>query len=142
MKSIKKAYSQGVVNQKIQYTGSVVKQTQFIVKSDSEYTGLVNNYSFKSKKFRISTQDRPSMIRTVSVTYKSKNNLLVRFYTDKNLLASQIIFDNTEALNGTIEQVSTTKVVGLRAKTFSIEISGVGSTPETIEISKVSIAYG
>jgi hypothetical protein len=136
------AFNQMIVNQKIQYTGSVTKQTDFIVQSTSDYQGIVNNYSYTTKKFKVSTSDRPSMIRTVSMTYRSKNPLNICFYDEKNNELSTLLFNGTEKLTGELDTITETKVVGLRAKSFYITLYGVGSTPETLEIFKVNIAYG
>tara|TARA_Y100000592_G_C5443416_1_gene304674 strand:- start:533 stop:1585 length:1053 start_codon:yes stop_codon:yes gene_type:complete len=137
-----KVFNQAIANQKIQYTGNVVNQTNFIEKSTDDLSGLTNNYFYKTKKFRISNGDRPNMLRTISLTYRSKNPITVRIYTDKNQLSSILTFDGTEANTGTIELVTTTKVIGLLAKTFSVGFSNVGSIPETTEITRASIAYG
>ena len=136
------AFNQMIVNQKIQYTGSITKQTDFIVQSTSDYQGIVNNYSYTTKKFKVSTSDRPSMIRTVSMTYRSKNPLNICFYDEKNNELSTLLFNGTEKLTGELDTITETKVVGLRAKSFYITLYGVGSTPETLEIFKVNIAYG
>jgi hypothetical protein len=137
-----KSYSQAIVNQKIQYSGSVTKQTDFLIQSSSDYQGIVNNYSYTTKKFKVSTSDRASMVRTVSMSYRSKNPLHIRFYDEKNKELTTVSFDGTEELTGELETVTMTKVVGIRAKAFYMTLYGIGSTPETLEIFKVSVAYG
>ena len=137
-----KSFNQNVVNQKIQYTGSVTKQSDFLVQSTSDYQGIVNNYSYTTKKFKVSTSDRPSMVRTVSMSYRSKNPIHIRFYDQKNKAITTVSFDGTEKLTGELDTETTTKVVGMQAKSFYMTIYGIGSTPETIEIFKVSVAYG
>ena len=82
------------------------------------------------------------MIRTVSMTYRSKNPLNICFYDEKNNELSTFLFNGTEKLTGELDTITETKVVGLRAKSFYITLYGVGSTPETLEIFKVNIAYG
>ena len=135
-------YSDLVTNQKIQYTGAVTKESNFLIKSTSADQGLVNSYSYQTKKFRISTQDRPSMIRTLSMTYTSFNNIVVRIDIDNGAQTKDIVFNKTTERNKKAQKKSVTEVIGLRAKNFSLTIFASGVNPDILEISKLSVTHG
>ena len=135
-------YSDLVKNQKIQYSGAFTKESNFLIKSTSADQWLVNSYSYQTKKFRISTQDRPSMIRTLSMTYTSFNNIVVRIDIDNGAQTKDIVFNKTTERNKKAQKKSVTEVIGLRAKNFSLTIYASGVNPDILEISKLSVTHG
>ena len=135
-------YSDLIADKRLQYTGAVEKQGVLFVKQSDVYEGIINRYSYTTKKFRISTQDRPSMIRTLSMTYISLNSIVVRIDIDDNSKTKNIVFERTTGPTEKAKQNSVTKIVGLRAKNFTITINAWGINPDILEISKLSVSYG
>tara|TARA_R100000734_G_scaffold18462_1_gene15441 strand:+ start:3771 stop:5450 length:1680 start_codon:yes stop_codon:yes gene_type:complete len=133
-----KMYNDSIINKKIQFQSSVTEQFNLLVKGD----GIRNIYKYRTKKYQTSTQDRPSMLRTVSMTYTSYNPITIRIITENGENSKNIVFDRTTNLNELAKKLTTTKVVGLRCKSFELEITVYGVIDDILEINKLSVSYG
>lgn len=133
-----KMYSDSIINKKIQFQNTVQSQFNLITKGN----GLRNIYKYKTKKYRTSTQDRPTMLRTISMTYMSFNSITIKIITENGATTKEIVFDGTTKINELPIKKTTTKVVGLKCKTFELELSTYGSIDDILEINKLSIGYG
>jgi len=132
-------YSDSIINTKLQFQSSITKQFNLIAKSDF---GIRNFYQYKTKRYQVSTQDRPGMVRTITMTYQSYNPIYVKVITENGSSTKTITFDRTQAENEVVQPKTVTKVIGVRAKFFELEIQSNGSRDDVLEISKVSVSYG
>jgi len=131
-------YAPNLINTKIQFQTSITGQFNLFTKGD----GIRNGYRYKTKKFQVSTQDRPTMLRTVSMTYMSSNSISLRFITDNGERVKDIFFDRSTNPTEISKRTTTTQVIGLRCKTFEIEVYTVGVAEDNLEINKLSVSYG
>jgi len=131
-------YAENLINTKIQFQTSITGQFNLFTKGD----GLRNGYRYKTKKFQVSTQDRPTMLRTVSMTYTSSNSITLRFITDNGERVKEMFFDRSTDPTEISKKTTTTQVIGLRCKTFEIEVYTVGVAEDNLEINKLSVSYG
>ena len=76
------------------------------------------------------------------MTYISLNSIVVRIDIDDNSKTKNIVFERTTGPTEKAKQNSVTKIVGLRAKNFTITINAWGINPDILEISKLSVSYG
>lgn len=123
------------INKRIQYTGSVIKETNIYEPSSSD--GEFQQYFYRTKKYYVSTKDRPSMIRTISLTYHSKSDVMLKIRSEKAV--REIVFNSTPQ-NGSTETV--TKVVGMSAKCIDVEIIVAQGYPQSFEIKSIQLQYG
>jgi len=82
------------------------------------------------------------MVRTITMTYQSYNPIYVKVITENGSSTKTITFDRTQAENEVVQPKTVTKVIGVRAKFFELEIQSNGSRDDVLEISKVSVSYG
>ena len=136
----KKMYSTGIINNKLQFQTTINKQFNLITKSSQG--GLRNFYQYKTKKYKVSTQDRPSMIRTISMTYKSYSEISLEVITENGTQIKNIIFPQSSRIGEVCKPVTITKVIGLRAKVFELQFTVYGVANDSLEINKMSVSYG
>lgn len=135
----KKMYSSSIINTRLQFQTSITKQFNLIANAES---GLRNYYRYRTKQYQVSTQDRPSMVRTISLTYAAYSALSVKVITENGTVAKNITFDATTQVNEIKNNLTVTKVVGVRAKTFELEFQTIGNADDILEISKVTVSFG
>lgn len=136
-----KMYSVGVINKKLQFQTTVDKQFNLITKAGSS-GGIRNYYQYKTKKYKVSTQDRPSMVRTISMTYRSYSEISLDIITENGTQVKRITFPASSLVNNVCKPITVTKVVGVRAKSFEIQFTVYGVANDALEINKMSVSYG
>jgi hypothetical protein len=133
--SNKNAVQQNTINSAIQWSGSIIKEANVYELTPDE--GVMQRYEYQTKKYYVSTKDRPSMIRTISLTYHSDSDILFKVSTDSDV--KYISFKSTATQN---EEVTVTKVLGMSAKYFDITIVTLQHHPQSFLIRSVQLQYG
>ena len=123
------------INKRIQWTGSIIKECNIYEQSGLQ--GEPQLYRYQTKKYYVSTKDRPSMLRTVSLTYRSSSDITLQIRTDKTY--KNIIFPKPLLSN---EPTTVTKVLGMSAKYFDVRITINQGYPQNFEIQSIQLQYG